>query len=120
MGQKKPPQNWTIPCIEGRSTDPKRIPTGGRQGLDFARYDADAVSAELSTGHGSANHWWFPAVPDPVGVRYYNLRSQDDLELQYFILTVRIINASSDKYLDRRLIVRIKDHELRCEITAVS
>jgi hypothetical protein len=118
MGKKKASQYWTVPWIEDGSIKPRQIPSGATQGLDFARYDAGAVNLEISTGHSDANHWWFPAAPEPVGVRYYNLRSQEDLDLQHFILTMRIINVSSGEYLDRQVIVRIQNRELCCEITS--
>lgn len=116
MGRREAPQYWTIPWLEDNSAEPKRILTGGTRVLDFARYDADAVNAELGTGNDGADHWRFSAVPTPIGARYYNLRSQNDLELQRFILNVRIMNASSGKYLDRELTVRVQGRSLVCEV----
>jgi len=116
LRQRRAPQHWTIPWLEDNSAEPKRILTGGTQVLDFARYDADAINTELSTGHDGADHWWFSAVPALIGARYYNLRSRNDLELQRFILTVRIMNASSGKYLDRQLTVGVQGRNLVCEI----
>jgi hypothetical protein len=120
MGQRKAPQNWTIPWLEDNSTEPKRIFAGASQVLNFARYNADAVKAELSTGHDSADHWLFPTAPAPISKGYYNLRRQDDLDLQRFILAVRIMNASSRKYLDRQLTIGIQDGSIVCEIGLLS
>jgi len=116
LRQRKAPQHWTIPWLEDNSVEPKRILAGGTQVLDFARYDADAVNTKLTTGHDGVGHWWFSAVPASVGVRYYNLLSQNDLDVQQFILTARIMNASSGEYIDRQLTVRIQGHNLVCEL----
>jgi hypothetical protein len=116
MGQRTAPQNWTIPWLEDGSTEPKRIFAGARQVLDFARYNHDAVNAELNTGHDSAGHWLFPTAPAAIGKRYYNLRRQEDLNLQRFTLTVHIMNANSGKHLGLRLSVGIQDCNLVCEI----
>jgi hypothetical protein len=116
LRQKGTPQHWTIPWLEDHSVAPKRILAGGTQVLDFASYDATAVNDEFSTGHDGADHWRFSAAPTPIGARYYNLRSHNDLELQRFILTVRIMNARSGKYLDQQLTIGIEGHNLICEI----
>jgi hypothetical protein len=117
LRQSGAPQCWTIPWLEDNSVEPKRILVGGTQVLDFAWYDIEAVDAELRTGHDDAGHWYFSAVPAPIGMRYYNLRSRNDLELQRFTLAVRIMSASSGKYVDRRLTVGIQDSNLVCEIS---
>lgn len=116
LRRRKAPQHWTIPWLEDNSVEPKRILAGGTRVLDFARYDADAVVAELATGHDGADHWWFSAIPVPIGARYYNLRSRNDLELQRFTLMVRIMNASSGRYLDRHLTVSVHGRDLVCEL----
>jgi hypothetical protein len=120
IGQRVPPQRWTVPWLEDSSVAPKRVLAGGAQSLDFARYDADAVSAECDTGHGTGCHWLFPAAGGPVGTRYYHLHSRDDLKLQRFTLTVRIMNADSGRYLDRQLTIGIRDDSLACEIMPVA
>jgi hypothetical protein len=115
MGRTIGPQHWMIPWLEDNSAEPKRIFVGQTRMLDFARYDAIAVNAELGNGQSGTDHWWFSSVPTPMGARYYNLRCQDDLEEQRFTLTVRIMSASSEKYLDRRLSVGLKGSKLTCE-----
>jgi hypothetical protein len=117
LRQRKAPKHWTIPWLEDNSVEPKRVLAGGTQMLDFVRYDADAVNTELTTGHDGADHWLFSAVPTSVGVRYYNLLSQNDLDVQQFTLTARIMNASSGEYLDRQLTVRSQGCNLICELT---
>lgn len=119
LRQTRAPQHWTIPWLEDNSVEPKRILAGGARALDLASYNAAAVNAEFSTGRDGADHWRFSAVPTPIGIRYYNLHSRNDLELQRFTLTVRIMNAHSGKYLDRRLTVGIEDCNLICQIAAV-
>jgi hypothetical protein len=119
LRQKRTPQHWTIPWLEDNSVEPKRILTGGTQVLDFASYDAVAVNAEFSTGHDGADHWRFSAVPVPIGFKYYNLRSRNDLELQRFILIVRVMNARSGKYVDHQLTIGIEGRDLICEIIPV-
>lgn len=119
LRQKRTPQHWTIPWLEDNSVEPKRILTGGAQVLDFASYDAAAVNAQFSTGRDGTDHWRFSAVPAPIGIKYYNLRSRNDLEVQRFILTVRIMNARSGKYSDQQLTIGIEGHNLICEITPV-
>ena len=119
LRQKRTPQRWTIPWLESNSVEPKRILAGGTQVLDFASYDAAAVNAELSTGPDGANHWQFSAIPTPLGIKYFNLRSRSDLELQRFILTVRIMNARSGRYIDQRLTVGIKGDNIICKIDPV-
>ena len=73
--------------------------------LDFARYDRAAVDAELRTGCDIDGHWQFSSVPDPVTLHYYHLRSSRDLRRQRFIVTVRIMNATSGGYRDHRLTI---------------
>jgi hypothetical protein len=107
-------QHWPIPWLD-HSTDPKRILPGETRMLDFARYDVAAVNTELSTGHGGANHWFFSSVPDPVGVTYYKLRDERDLAEQRFLVTVRILDASSGSYTDRKLTVGACGFILICE-----
>jgi hypothetical protein len=119
LRQKRTPQHWTIPWLEDNSVEPKRILAGGRRVLDFASYDDAAVNAEFNTGHDGADHWRFAAVPTPLGIKYYNLRSRSDLELQRFILTVRIMNARSGRYLDHQLTVGIDGSNLICGIVPV-
>lgn len=109
------PQHWPIPWLEDKSAEPKRILAGQTRMLDFARYDAIAVNAELSTRHNDADHWWFSSVPTAIGAKYYNLRCQGDLAEQHFVLTVRIMNANSGKYLDWRLTVGIQGSEFICK-----
>jgi hypothetical protein len=116
MGQRTAPQNWTIRWHEDGSTAPKRLLKGARQTLDFARYDDEAVEAELATGHGSGDHWKFSAAPDPIGARYYNLFRREDLEVQFFTLIVRIMNARSGDYMDRKIVVRVQQGRPVCEI----
>jgi|SRR5579859_3826407 len=116
LGRKIGQQHWPIPWLEDGSSDPKRILTGQTRMLDFARYDMAAVNAELSTGHGGRNHWWFSSVPTAINASYYNLRSQADLEEQHFILAVRIINANSGKYFDRQFKVGVHGSRLVCEL----
>jgi hypothetical protein len=115
MGRTIGPQHWIIPWLEDNSVEPKRIFVGQTRMLNFARYDAIAINAELSNGEVGGHHWWFSSVPTPTGARYYNLRSADDLEEQHFILTVRIMSASSEKYFDRRLKVAFQHSRLTCE-----
>jgi hypothetical protein len=43
-------------------------------------------------------------------------RRPADLEEQRFILTVRIVNASSGKYFDRQLTVGIRGSRIVCEL----
>ena len=109
------PQHWPIPWLEDKSIDPKRILTGQTRMLDFACYDVAAVNAELGTGHGGADHWWFSSVPAPIGVMYYALRDQRDLEEQRFIITVRIMDANSGDYADRQLALGVRGFGLICE-----
>lgn len=108
MGRTTGLQHWLIPWLEDESTEPKRIFAGQTRMLIFARYDDIAVDAELSTGQDGTYHWWFFSVPAPIGARYYNLRCRDDLEEQHFTLTVRIMSASSDKFLERRLKIGLR------------
>jgi hypothetical protein len=116
MRQQIPPQSWTVPWLEDRSVGPKRVLRGARQVLDFASYDFDAVNAEIGTAHAGACHWWFSTAGGPVGARYYHLHERNDLEVQRFTLTVRIMNASSGGYLDLGLSIGVRGDDLVCEI----
>ena len=116
MGRTIGPQYWMIPWLEGNSTDPKRIFAGQIRMLDFARYDSTAVNRELSSGQNGTCHWWFSSVPDSIGAKYYNLRCPEDLVDQCFILVVRIMSASSEKYVDLRLRVGLRDSRPTCEL----
>jgi hypothetical protein len=116
LGRRLGPQHWPIPWLDHSSTEPKRILKGQTRMLDFARYEEAAVNAELSMGIGGTAHWRFSSVPTAIDAHYYNLRSQADLEEQRFILTVRIVNASSGKYFDRQLTVGIRGSRIVCEL----
>jgi hypothetical protein len=119
LGRPIGPQHWPIPWLEDGSPEPKRILTGQTRMLDFARCDLAAVNAELCSGHGTDAHWWFSSVPVPIGARYYNLRSQEDLADQHIMLTVRIMNANSGDYFDRELQVGLNGPRITC-VLAVS
>jgi hypothetical protein len=114
LGQPIGPQHWLIPWLEDGSPEPKRILTGQTRMLEFARYDSAAVNAELARGYGTDAHWWFSSAPVPIGARYYNLRSQADLAAQRIVIVVRIMNADSDDYFDRRLAVGIDGARITC------
>lgn len=116
FGNPAGPQHWPIPWFEDHSAEPKRILAGQTRMLDFARYDRAAVDAELRTGCDIDGHWQFSSVPDPVSVSYYHLRSSRDLRRQRFIVTVRIMNATSGGYRDHRLTIMIQDNEPICKV----
>lgn len=119
LGKWEPSQNWTIPWLEDSSTEPKLILAGARRPLDFARYDAAAVTADLGKGSNGTAHWRFPTVPRTIEARYYNLLRLEDLEDQHFTLTVRIMSASSEHYLDRVLTVGIRNGNPACDIAPI-
>jgi hypothetical protein len=48
------------------------------------------------------------------------LRRQEDLDLQRFILVVRIMNANSGRFLDRQVIIGIRGGIPYCEIELIS
>ena len=93
------------------------ILSGGRQVLDFAWYDADAVDAEIRNGQGGASHWQFSAIPARIGARYYNPRSRADIEMQRFTLIVRILlNPTPEQHIERQLSVGVLNGGLVCEV----
>jgi len=118
-GRPKGPQHWPILWQDDHTAEPKRILSGQTRTLDFAIFDPAAVEASLSTGQDGADHWRFPSVPEPIGVKYYNLRSPTDVDDQEFILTVRIMNADSGGYHDWRIMVKVRGSEVVCELTAI-
>jgi hypothetical protein len=120
MGRMIGPQHWVIPWLEDNSADPKRIFVGQTRMLNFARYDAVAVHVELSSRKDGICHCWFSSLPTPIGARYYNPRCQEDLEEQHFTLIVRVMSATSEKYLDGRLRVGVRGSELTCELVSSS
>lgn len=118
-GRPKGPQHWPIPFLDDHTAEPKRILSGQTRTLDFAIFNPATVKASLSTGQDGADHWQFPSVPEPIGVKYYNLRNPTDVDDQEFILTVRIMNADSGGYLDWRITVKVKGFEVVGELAAI-
>jgi hypothetical protein len=119
LGRAMGPQHWTIPWLDDSSTEPKRMLCGQTRILDFARYNPAAVQDEIQNGRCEAPHWQFPAAPHPVAARYYNLRSDADLNEQRFQVTVRLLNASLQSFTDYDLAVGVHLHEATCtRITA--
>jgi hypothetical protein len=119
MGRPKGPQYWPLLWQDDHTAEPKRILSGQTRTLDFAIFDPAAVHASLSTGQDGAEHWRFPSVPEPIGVKYYNLRSPSDVGDQEFILTVRIMNADSGGYRDWQIVLKVRGLEVVCELTAI-
>jgi hypothetical protein len=114
LGRAIGPQHWTIPWLDDSTTEPKRMLCGQTRILDFARYDPVAIENEIQHGHGEAPHWRFPAAPSPVEARYYNLRSDADLDEQRFLVTVRLLNAGLTSFTDYDLEVGIYRHQPVC------
>lgn len=120
LGRAAGPQHWTIPWLDDSSTEPKRVLCGQTRILDFARYEPAAVEDEIQNCHGGAPHWRFLAVPDPVEARYYNLRSDADLDEQRFHITARLLNAASQTFIDYDLAVGVHMREPICVATRCS
>lgn len=118
-GRPKGLQHWPIPWLDDHTAEPKRILTGQTRTLDFAVFDPAAVNSSLSTGQDGAYHWRFASVPEAIGVKYYNLLSPTDIEDQEFIMTIRIMNADSENYLDWQIIIKVKDLKVVCELTPI-
>jgi hypothetical protein len=77
------PSSWHIPWLEDGSVEPKEILQTGRRILDFARYDVRGVDDDLaSTKWGDNKHWWFSALPEPIGFMYRPVRTRAELEVQ--------------------------------------
>jgi hypothetical protein len=117
LGRAIGPQHWTIPWLDDSSTEPKRVLRGQTRILDFAQYNPAAVRSEIRSGRGQVPHWRFPAAPSPVEARYYNLRSDADLDEQRFFVTVRLLNADSQNFTDYDLAVGVQQHEPVCMAT---
>jgi hypothetical protein len=118
-GRERGRQHWPIPFLEDHTAGPKRILSGQTKTLDFAIFDPAAVKASLSTGQDGTDHWRFPSVPEPIGVKYYNLRNPTDVDDQEFILTVRIMNADSGNYRDWQVTVKVRGLEVVGELTPI-
>lgn len=119
-GRPKGRQHWPVPWLEDYTTEPKRILSGQTRTLDFAIFDLAAVYASLRTGQDGADHWRFPSAPEAIGVKYYNLLSPADVDDQEFILTVRIMNADSGRYLDWQIAVKVRGLEVIGELTPIN
>jgi hypothetical protein len=118
-GRPKGRQNWPIPWDDNHTVEPKRILTGQTRVLDFAVFSPAAVKATISTGLTSADHWRFISVPRPIGINYYNLIRLSDVDEQEFVLTIRILIAQPERYLDWQLTVKAKNSEIVCECLPV-
>jgi hypothetical protein len=118
-GRPKGLQHWPIPWLQDRTVEAKPILSGQTRTLDFAKFDLTAVKASLSDDEVEAVHWQFSSVPEPVGVRYYNLRRVCDVEEQEFILTIRLMNADSGRYHDWQVTLRVKNLEVGCELMPI-
>lgn len=118
-GRPKGPQHWLIPWLDDHTVEPKRILSGQTRTLDFAIFDPAAVNESLRTCHDGTEHWRFASLPEPIRVKYYNLLSLSDVNDQEFILTVRIMNADSENYLDWQIAVKVMDSNVVCELAPI-
>jgi hypothetical protein len=110
------PASWRIPWLEDGSVEPKEILQEGRRILDFARYDAGGVHADLTSTHwGTNKHWWFSALPEAAGFMYRPVRTRAELEAQRFRVTVRIIRADPPDSTDRQFAIGVHGFDLICE-----
>lgn len=108
-------QFWPIPWKEDGSVTPKEILNEQSRTLDFARYDVYGVNDDLASGHwGTNRHWWFSSIPGPIGV-YSPVRLRSDLEVQRFLVTVRISRAEPRDHDDSQFAIGVKNFTLICE-----
>jgi hypothetical protein len=110
--------DWPVPWVsDGKrdiSTAAVHISKGQSRTLDFARYDPAAVQASRA-GEADEPHWWFPTLPEPMGITYWPpIKSGKDLSARRFVALIRVYRSEPAHYTDFTFEVGVTGSLLIC------
>ena len=113
---------WPVPWLDDGSVMSKDIPTAGSPRLDFAYFNLANLREDLEgTKWANDGHWTFPSLPSPVKVRYSAVRTWQEQDRHFFIVTVRVIRDNPAGFADTEFKIGTKGQEPYCrEYTAES
>ncbi len=113
---------WPVPWLDDGSVTSKDIPTAGSPRLDFAYFNLANLREDLEgTKWANGGHWTFPSLPNPVTVSYSAVRTWQEQDRHYFIVTVRVIRDDPAGFADTQFKIGTEGQEPYCrEYTAGS
>jgi hypothetical protein len=92
---------WPIPWLDDGSVKARDIPMASSPRLDFARFNLANLREDLEgTKWVNGDHWTFPTLPNVVNVRYSAVRTWQEQDRHYFIVTVRVIRDDPPGFAD--------------------
>ena len=115
-----PRNGWPVPWLDDGSVTSKDIPTAGSPRLDFAYFNLGNLREDLEgTKWARGDHWTFPSLPDPVKVRYSAVRTWQEQDRRFFVVTVRVIRDDPPGFADIEFKIGTEGQEPYCrELTA--
>jgi hypothetical protein len=117
-----PGAGWPVPWLDDGSVSSKDIPVAGSPRLDFAYFSLASLREDLEgTKWLNGDHWTFPSLPGAVRVRYPAVRTWQEQDRHFFIVTVRVIRDDPPGYADTEFKLGTEGQEPYCrELTAGS
>ena len=92
---------WPVPRLYDGSVTSKDIPTAGNPRLDFASFNLANLREDLEgTKWTNGDHWTFPSLPSPIKIRYPAVRTWQEQDRHFFIVTVRVIRDDPAGFAD--------------------
>jgi hypothetical protein len=113
---------WPTPWLDDGSVTSKDIPMAGSPRLDFAYFNLANLRKDLEgTQWVNGDHWTFPSLPSLVKVRYPAVRTWEEQDRHFFIVTVRVIRDDPAGFADTEFKIGTEGTEPYCrEYTAES
>ena len=113
---------WPVPWLDVGAVTSKDIPTAGSPRLDFAYFNLANLREDLEgTKWVNRDHWTFPSLPSPVTVTYSAVRTWEEQDRHFFIVTVRVIRDDPAGFADTEFKIGTEGQEPYCrEYTAES
>ncbi len=92
---------WPVPWLDDGSVTSKDIPTAGNPRQDFAYFNLANLREDLEgTKWTNGDHWTFPSLPSPIKIRYPAVRTWQEQDRHFFIVTVRVIRDDPAGFAD--------------------
>jgi hypothetical protein len=106
---------WPIPWLDDGSVTAKDIPTAGSPRLDFAYFNLANLREDLEgTKWVNGDHWTFPSLPSPVKVTYSAVRTWQEQDHHFFVMTVRVIRDDPAGFADTEFKIGTEGQEPYC------
>jgi hypothetical protein len=108
-------KGWPVPWLDDGSVMSRDLPTAGNSRLDFAYFNLENLREDLEgTKWVRGDHWTFPSLPSPVKVRYSAVRTWQEQDGRFFIVTVRVIRDEPAGYADTEFKIGTEGREPYC------